>query len=780
MSDFQLGIFDDLGPYLETVIRECGGNGIDGCSPEHIKVCERYYLQKYYTSESTKGDANDIAAPFTNAVIKLAQTFRQLDVSAKASPTFARFLHEQLSNWIVNAKEGDITYNGAFVKVKKNIFNLENMDIKQSETNLKSMQNVIDALNKSVNDINTNTLDKLKQHLTMVGVAIDNEIRKQFTPDVITGKTDFPKKVLTLLKGISEREKTLFLHFFDVMKINENKVWEVCSIEDIDTNNLAKFRINAKTTILAVGITDEEYTDEEYTVKPSVKPSVNLSGGAIVATPVPLITKYFPYFYKQHAIRYNYGTETLEEGTSLRHMFIAAYQSGFSVPNFDPNAPSTPRPNLAAIVKDVITADVMPKAYLRESKTDKIEQQLRGIWHRHHDNDGKVFWSHRLSDGSQVRIGPDDESFDNEVRKTLDKCVGFSNNKDLCAKFLQNLNNTTELANIVSQMTEDVLIKTVADLHPQVALTFLKSFGFHRKICKDSVSGKQLTKVQTVEEWLKKYIETKFQDERLRNQIKGNAKLLRLLDLLTQLVNGNPSILNDGVDVTTEESVGKIIVPEDLDARNIRPVSSKSSSKPVLSWDEIKRNMNKVYSSFSKGLTFDGLNTNSPFGLDNLFPSMVLPTSAHVFRGMTHNGIMSGGTHEEATFLTDHNTTLEYSRSIVELIQNLLAKMRDSGKQLDENDKKSLTDKLARFADLERQLFDTAKNIQKYAQLVKIVGDDKNARELVNEAHIQRYVDKYNNLLSRYERTGDSFSTLASLLKDCCEGKKECETNGEI
>ena len=77
---------------------------------------------------------------------------------------------------------------------------------------------------------------------------------------------------------------------------------------------------------------------------------------------------------------------------------------------------------------------------------------------------------------------------------------------------------------------------------------------------------------------------------------------------------------------------------------------------------------------------------------------------------------------------------------------------------------------------LERELFETAWNIQKYSQLLKVV-EAENRAEIITVADVTKYVSKYNHLLNRYDKTGSSFNTLISLLKDCCEGGEESGEN---
>jgi hypothetical protein len=195
----------------------------------------------------------------------------------------------------------------------------------------------------------------------------------------------------------------------------------------------------------------------------------------------------------------------------------------------------------------------------------------------------------------------------------------------------------------------------------------------------------------------------------------------------------------------------------------------------VLSWSEIKDNMNKIYGSFSKGLTFDGLNTNSPFGMDNLFPQMTMLTGAPVVRGSTWGAMIGGAEPETKVFLDDHQTGLEYSKTIQKIIFELMENLKRTGKTFNKADTEVIAKKLTSFEQLERELFEIAWYIQKYSQLLKIA-ESENRPELITRQHVENYVNKYNDLASKHEKTGNALNLLASLLSDCSKDEANCET----
>jgi hypothetical protein len=584
---------------------------------------------------------------------------------------------------------------------------------------------------------------------------LTNWIGKHYKASTVTGTSPVVAKALTALRNgtVSHAQEQIFNTLFIVMKDNGGK-WEKCSISDIDTSKLGDYRINALTS---------DYNIDATTVKK-----------------LPTVVNYLPVLNAGNRVLYNEGTlAPTSDSLLLRKIFWAAFTNDPSLntilPGFKDSSSVALQPDLKALFADVLLNNSAPSAHIADNETEKIDAALKGKWQRIGENS----WVHTLANGTRVTIRPGTPEFDADVSREVSNCaaVGFSKDAAKCASFLTSvaMNDQKELAKLAVSMTEDVAAATVAELHPKFALAILKSFGFRRKMCKDKIAGRQLEKVQRVQEWLDKFVDKTFEDTTV-SAIKANQKLQNFLDLLAQLVNSNPSILNDGLVVDTEESKGEVSVPSELAARKIAAARPRGNGKPVIGWNDIQSNMNKVYGSFSRGLTFDGMTTNSPFGMENLFPQMSLLTSAPVVRGSTW-GSMGGGGGENKIFLQEHDTGLEYSRNIQRIIAELLENLRSSSnKHLSDSELESIKDKLVRFEELEQELFSTAWNIQKYSQLLKVT-EAENRRETITEDDVKRYVEKYGHLLNRYEKTGNSFNTLISLLKDCCDGDGEKSAN---
>ncbi len=799
MSNLKLGIFDNLAGYLTAATTECSG-GVDNCGSDD-KTYNRYYMQKYYAPKPHMARDEDVAAPFTNAVVALGMKIRGYDVSTGASPSLKKILLDCISLNVEKLTVGvpltpatataDLTGD---VEGKLSTAN-EVSDLKLANPTAfiglltddvaKSPMSDVDKANadiqlKKLKFDDVATTFKLTRLATVdavaEGKAIKDKLKEKlnelltkwvadnYSVDTITGESSKDSAtVLTALKSgnVLENELFLFNEFFDVMKLSSDGTWAPCSISDIDLANLKSFRINTKLE------------------------DVDLGTG-VGKVKVPKIANFLPIL-KSGRIWYNKDNQQSNSNPFiLRALLYAGYTNTVAtiLPDFNSSKGSTDlQLDMELLMRDIILRSTTPDAHVSETDTENIAEALKGSWIRVGENT----WKHKLPDGTVVTIKPNTPEFDEEISKEVSNCasIGFSTDPVQCAAFLRNvaLENHEQLAQVALQMGDKVAAETVAQIHPRFALAILKAFGFRRKVCKDKVAGRQLEKMQRVQEWIDKFVDKKFKDAKTVKEIKNNDKLKHFLDLLAQLVNSNPSILNDGLVVETEEASGTVVVPADLALRKIAPAQSKKSGKPVLAWGDIQSNMNKVYGSFSKGLTFDGMTTNSPFGMTNLFPQMSMFTGSHVV-GSTYGsmgggmkGGMKGGENDIKVFLQDHQTGLEYSRNVQKIIFELVENLkRNSNKTLSEDEIKSIGKKLKDFEMLERDLFETAWNIQKYSQLLKVV-EAENRPEIITVAHVEKYVSKYNHLLGRYDKTGSSFNTLISLLKDCCDGGEESGEN---
>ena len=723
-------------------------------------AADHYYLQKYYGTNVDDYKANDVTANFTDSIVELAKLVKKFDVSTGTVPSLKSALVHALDYYIRNKA----VLSGDSVNLKTEKDNIQTA-LKDRLTG-RLDKDALSESNKFIDDLDFNKTVNVKdkkeaEKKDIVSIELQNylkdKIKEHFSTDRIMGNNETVKNILEkLVNGqFSTAELNLFNHFMNVLDEQDNPV----SVSAIDRTKLGNYRINLLTAPMTGGAKYYE-------------------GGS-----VPLLVNFLPTLQNDNRVRYNGRSKLVlvnDNKNLLKKVFLAAYSSDDDtkiaalLPGFRSDAMVTYlQPDMESLMRDVLSRSYVPSIHVKDDDIDEIDAALKGRWTRVGENS----WRTTLENGEQVTYRTNDNSFDNLIREQVNNCPMYSD-PNKCKEFLEQVATKSagveQLAKVALEMDKETTAQTVAKLHPKYALAILKSFGFHRKICRDNVAGRQLEKVQTVDEWKAKFVNTKFGDN--AEKIKNNSHLLNFLKLLTQLVNGNPSVLNDYAG-ETDESTGATTVPKELADRGIVAVADSKNGKPVNSWSTIQNEMGKVYSSFSKGLTFDGLNTNSPFGIDNLFPSVVMPTVGSRVVGSTW-GAMVGGA-EPVAFLEEHQTGMECTNQIHIIMSKLLNNLKSKNKILSEEDIRSLNHKLATIKTYEQELYDTLRKIQLYSQLVNVM-DAEHRKEIVTENQIKKYVEKYDHLLNRYQKTGNTLSTLISLLQDCSDGSGDCDTNAEL
>jgi hypothetical protein len=734
-----LGIFGNLTKYL--YLRSLGN-----------KDAERYYLNQFQSNKHSLRD-NDIAPNFTDAVVELGTKMREVDVSASVSPTLKSKLIEKANEFIKNLPKED--------HIEVDDSNVKHVSLTGSELK-KQLQSVYPNMSKLViND----KVGSVQEVITSAINDITTFINTVYTVSHITGDNSTVATVLKKLqKGEgSEPELHLFKNYAQVLHNGIN----VPNFSTIDTNKLSEYRINFRTKQLEIGIQ---------------------TGGKGSLVAVPEIALLLPEVEVGVQVGYNskqkYSVDEDKKVAILREVFRLAYL-GLPVktllPDFsDANTNTDLELDLSGTLREALLQESIPSASLQEDEENVDAAFRRNAWTKL--SNGK--WSHNLDDGTQVTY---DMKEDNEdLTRQLARCDVYGlKNKD-CANFLRAISdasdNLAELVRLVSSMPFEVTAETVADMIPAQALLILRKFGFRRRVCNDRIAG-SIVKVQRVKEWKKKFLEKKFDTVQM-DTIKANQKFFNFLDLLAQLVNSNPSTLNDSYVGNTEESTGEWSLPEVYAnqgvVNGVEHKRGRRGSAPALDWSALREGMNRIYGGFAQGLKFNGTESNSPFGNDNIFPMANLATIATgVVGGGRTSSMTGGGGDAKPVFLDTHTTRPQFTNEIVGMMKKLVANLNNNGKILSNSDVNSITEKVNQFEKLENQLYETAKRIQDYSQLIK-VAEMSGRRETVTEDHIKQYIEKYNSLLGRYDKTGNTLSSLMSLLTECAGSDASCKTDGAL
>jgi hypothetical protein len=772
----KLDMFNYLRGYLRAAVAQCPGDaGVENC-PDPNNAYSQYYLQKFYPNYGHLNPTG-VAQQFITAVEAFAYNLSLVDKSSGAGNTLKNALSSKiyefaqevdnnvtpqigtmadadaLANLINNSmhnmadKFNDIVQNlfDTGKIAKKDLDDYKGFDLKGQFTTNFDYKRTDPTISSMKTNNNNNGL------LNLVKLGFDGQINEFFKTNYTSLNTSSSKEatqVLTALKSgnVNEGDMELFQRFANVINRNTNQVLSENQYASID---LRDHRINLMTENVDMGT----------------------SGGGIVRT--LKVFKWLPVLTKDQAA-------TLPSFTGNEYGLRAIADDVYKKSTAPANLSTIPKElpvDIEKLLKEVIARHSTPQAHIADDDFSAQNEALSGTWTRRSDNT----FEHKLSNGETAvyRIG--DAGFDQNVKEQLQNCkLGFDNKPDQCRDFLRAVaeGNATasDLMIYVKDMTSDVTVETIRELHPKIALAILKSFGFRRRVCKDKVAGRSLEKVQNTKEWLETWVSKKFDSKQVET-IKNNTHLLLFLDLLSQLINSNPSVLNDSYVGETEESTGDVEIPEFLVKRKVSPVRSISNNTPkVLKWTDIISNMHKTYGSFTRGLNFANLN-NLPFGLDGLTVAAALPTSVNVV-GSTYGGVMSGGSGEPKTAILNRGTRIQYSNDVAQILGRLIGNLKGFGKILSKEDTQKLDKKMQEFSQLEKQLYDTANKIQLYAQLLKIVDTDHRS-ETVSENHIKQFINTYQHLLGRYEKSGNTLQTLISLINECTDGKS-CVNDGEL
>lgn len=644
----------------------------------------------------------------------------------------------------------------------------------QAIQNLNPVKNVYKETDVAITPENASTINRevLGKVIKDIEEQLKHNLANSFELNYTTaGNEQQVKKLLAKLKSdkdIPEIEMKLFNAYLNVQHNNGDKWEEVSSnnFNEIDLDKPENYRVNVKTMMISNDLRNSPET---------------------MAIPTaPIITNLIPIVPTRTVFLSHGSFPTNQLGLELKIMFIDFYENTTANTEFggqlDLSAVPRDLPiDLSKWVADQVANLSIPQiTALDRDDSDEIAHEIvRNGWVRLDNNTYK----REMSDGESIVYKPTDKNF-NDLVNVHNNCANthvFTQDYTKCSKYL-----TAVLTGDVNQLAEfvkssgfdwDKARTAINDVHPLLALKTLKSFGFRVKVTNDRVANIKLLKIQSCEDWKNLFLTERFKDHAdAITKIKNDVQLCEYLELLVQLVNANPSILNEKLVVETEESVGFVDVPSVLKSRGVTSLEHNFMDKPVNNWNTIQENMNKVYGTFSRGLDFGNNGAKLPFGMDNLFPNAMLATAATpVIRGATGVGSFFGGgdsTNSEnpqydklKVFKQAHKTGPGFTNQVALILTKLLKDMESSSNNvLSPSDQHKITERLGKFLSLEQELYETAFNIQKFTQLSKALGDNPN-KQYVSEKHIENYVNKYKGLVDKFDKSSNGMNTLISLLK---------------
>ena len=317
--------------------------------------------------------------------------------------------------------------------------------------------------------------------------------------------------------------------------------------------------------------------------------------------------------------------------------------------------------------------------------------------------------------------------------------------------------------------------KEVDNMHPLIALRTLQKFGFHAIMKYDNKAQIQLKKIQSIDDWLNGFMAKKFSKNDMQAVFSGNKKndsLLMYLKLVVNHVNRNPAILNKDFKGTTDETKPKInqvssipsSIPESLSTEDISrlKVHLKTDYGPVTS--------NKTHVDERNG-TISG-----PFGLVYSKDYGLIPP--FLISGLASNYNLPGMRPEDVYGVSlvsslDNDKYMSFSqfedkmnsgyfigaKFFGDLIKHHLNKLKETGKEVIEEDVLKIQKMLQDQLKLETELIKIIKYYEEYRKLVDYFKNYET--ETISEANITKLIDNKTKLL---EKKSHGERTLVELL----------------
>lgn len=369
--------------------------------------------------------------------------------------------------------------------------------------------------------------------------------------------------------------------------------------------------------------------------------------------------------------------------------------------------------------------------------------------------------------------------------KSLSSICPMFNTGEECKHFLNSILKDQSYSEIVKLLNDpDVnnklnkLKQNINDVNPLIVVSILKELGFKKKVVNDKFYN-YTNYIEDVDHWM---------DRNSNHDIlkKVNKdELNKFLSLLVNFINLNPTILNtSSKDPLYKEPIKNTYTPYVENNYSVSqsfinkgipeyvPKSVKINSEK--DWDNLKRETNKVWGSWHKGINFRSLNTlPREISPNNIIPwirSIVLGFNPSNVSSLPLTGVYYGG---DAKFNEEVKEMLDISRktqprftstTVLSLIDTLNNKLTTVNKDLDEETRKNLINKIKELLVLEGELYNTIDLIQKYVRFIEMYGDiDKESANLALDK-IKTLVDKYENDESILAKKNDKLDNIANAI----------------
>lgn len=409
-----------------------------------------------------------------------------------------------------------------------------------------------------------------------------------------------------------------------------------------------------------------------------------------------------------------------------------------------------------ATISDVPTVPGAPEQYTY------LDMMNKNIIFR--DADGNFV---RKINGVTTKLGQDDEET-HRILKASHKCYGTNLNVDdaTCKRFIfECLLSQDEKA--LETCLKDIPLKAdffnvasqdITNLHPVLALRILQQFGFHKYPEHDDTANMQLYKVESVAHWLKTYLEPKYGSGALNTMIQqdGQHYILAYLDLVSQYVNANPSILNKQYSGDSDEALGKL-----------DKMKSAYGKQLGLQWEVPKPNSSFIFSDVGRlrgHLQQLRASRNLPFVHVSGQRGLYTPYGRQLTPGVSFLQTGGGGKCDLVFKRLNESGHVSGAQVIESYMNAVLSELAKRNKSLNPTDKKNIAAHLQKYREVEIELQRSLCYIDEFNTLSDVLQNYDS--DILTEASLKKFVDRYSNINSKTQLTEGHLLDIIAKIQD--------------
>lgn len=376
---------------------------------------------------------------------------------------------------------------------------------------------------------------------------------------------------------------------------------------------------------------------------------------------------------------------------------------------------------------------------------------------------------HDFSNGSSWKKGSDGQ-WEFKGAQPVSACgkIGLKDgDQGICDSILKALESgiTADLAATLAAFNYESDAKQMQNMDPQRAYNVLKKLGFSAISLPGGSNG-----VCSVAEWCENFLVPKFETATVKSVL-SNTKLLAYLDMLSQYVNHNTSVMNGSAgsgsscatkfakELGIKERIPMKGLQASNDINNMRKYHQFAHPLTVVS----RTGANPYFKC--SGSSGSGCGISSPFGQNILGVA-----SSKLMMPMAQAG---GGVVNTPRYVqTGGDYSVCGAKGMRELSKHVMKLMENNHKTLAAADVATLEQNLDKLGKAETQVLDSINAIASYNGQIS-----DNIPETVSIDKLKSLVQRHSRLQSRYTRHEGSILDVYAKIIAICEGNKGSNWN---